>query len=52
MSPNPNPEQVELERLRPRMLLTVVAGTVAGYILLTQLAQVNLATLLTDANWG
>jgi len=52
MSPNPNPEQVELERLRPRMLLTVVAGTVAGYILLTQLAQVNLATLLIDANWG
>jgi len=52
MSPNPNQEQVELERLRPRMLFTIVAGTVAGYILLTQLAQVNLATLLTDANWG
>ncbi|HQR79138.1 MAG TPA: lysylphosphatidylglycerol synthase transmembrane domain-containing protein, partial [Actinomycetota bacterium] len=52
MSPNSNPEQVELERLRPRMLFTVVAGTVAGYVLLTQLAQVNLATLLTDAQWG
>lgn len=52
MSPNPNPEQVELERLRPRMLFTVVAGTVAGYILLTQLAQVNLATLLQDASWS
>ena len=51
MSPNPNPEQVELERLRPRLLLTLVAGTVAGYILLTQLAQVNLNTLLTDARW-
>ncbi|MCU0294643.1 MAG: lysylphosphatidylglycerol synthase domain-containing protein [Candidatus Nanopelagicales bacterium] len=51
MSPNPNPEQVELERLRPRLLFTLVAGTVAGYILLTQLAQVNLATLLTDARW-
>jgi len=52
MSPNPNPEQVELERLRPRMLFTVVAGTVAGYILLSQLAQVNLATLVADASWS
>jgi uncharacterized protein (TIRG00374 family) len=52
MSPNPNPEQVELERLRPRLLFTVVAGTVAGYILLSQLAQVNLATLVADASWG
>ncbi len=52
MSPNPEPEQVELERLRPRMLFTVVAGTVAGYILLTQLAQVNLTTLVQDASWG
>ena len=50
--PNPNPEQVELERLRPRMLFTVVAGTVAGYILLSQLAQVNLATLVADASWS
>jgi uncharacterized protein (TIRG00374 family) len=52
MSPNPNPEQVELERLRPRLLFTLVAGTVAGYILLSQLAQVNLATLISDASWG
>lgn len=52
MSPNPNPEQVELERLRPRLLFTLVAGTVAGYILLSQLAQVNLATLAADASWG
>jgi uncharacterized membrane protein YbhN (UPF0104 family)/tRNA A-37 threonylcarbamoyl transferase component Bud32 len=52
MSPNPNPEQVELERLRPKLLFTVVAGTVAGYILLTQLAQVDLATLVSQASWG
>jgi uncharacterized protein (TIRG00374 family) len=52
MSPNPNPEQVEFERLRPKMLFTLVAGTVAGYILLTQLAQVNLPQLISDASWG
>ena len=34
------------------MLFTVVAGTVAGYILLSQLAQVNLATLVADASWS
>ena len=52
LSPNPNPEQVEFERLRPKMLFTLVAGTVAGYILLTQLAQVNLPQLIADASWG
>jgi uncharacterized membrane protein YbhN (UPF0104 family) len=52
MSPNPNPEQVEFERLRPRMLFTLVAGTVAGYILLTQLAQVDLPELIAQASWG
>ncbi len=52
MSPNPNPEQVEFERLRPKMLFTLLAGTVAGYILLTQLAQVNLPQLVADASWG
>ncbi len=52
LSPNPNPEQVEFERLRPKMLFTLVAGTVAGYILLTQLAQVNLPELISQASWG
>lgn len=52
MSPTQTPDQVEFERLRPKMLLTIVAGTIAGYILLTQLAQVNLATLLSEASWG
>lgn len=52
MAPSQASEQVELERLRPKMLFTLVAGTVAGYILLTQLAQVDLATLISDASWG
>lgn len=45
------PEQIQLERLRPRTLLTVIAGTIAAYILLTQLAQVNLAQLAAQADW-
>jgi glycosyltransferase 2 family protein len=40
------PAAVRLERLRPRTVLTVVAGTVAAYILASQLSQVNLVEAL------
>jgi uncharacterized membrane protein YbhN (UPF0104 family) len=45
-------EQVELRRLTPRTLVTVVGGGIAAYVLLTQLAQVNIAHVLTSAEWG
>ena len=44
-------EQVELRRLTVRTLVTVVGGAVAGYVLLTQLARVNVAHVLTSADW-
>lgn len=47
----PSPEPVELRRVTLRSLFTVVGGGVAAYVLLTQLAQVNLLTLLGSARW-
>lgn len=51
LNPGTEPEQIQLERLKPRTLLTVIAGTIAAYVLLTQLAQVNLAELAAQADW-
>ena len=44
-------EQIQLRRVRPRTLIMIIVGSIAGYVLLSQLAQVDLATLLTTANW-
>jgi uncharacterized membrane protein YbhN (UPF0104 family) len=46
------PEQVELRRLTPRTLVTVVGGGVAAYFLLTYLARVNLGQIVSSAQWG
>jgi glycosyltransferase 2 family protein len=46
-------ESVRVERLSWRMVFTVVLGSVAGYLLITQLTNVDLARLLTraDTTW-
>ena len=43
-------EQVDIERIKPKTLLTIAAGTLAGYLLLTQLAQVDLIHLFSSAD--
>ena len=43
-------EQIRLERVKLRTLVMIVVGSIAGYVLLSQLAQVDLATLITSAN--
>lgn len=52
LNPGVEPEQIQLERLKPRTLLTIIGGTIAGYVLLTQLARVNLAELVSQADWA
>lgn len=42
---------IELRRLTPRTLLTVLGGGIAAYLLLTQLAQVNVEEVLAAAQW-
>ena len=49
--PGADEETIQFERVKPRTLIMVVAGTIAGYVLLSQLAQVDLATLVTNADW-
>ena len=44
-------EPVRLERLSARTLFVVVGGSVAGYILLSQLSNVDLRTLFSSADW-
>jgi uncharacterized membrane protein YbhN (UPF0104 family) len=45
-------EQVELRRLTPRTLVTVLGGGIAGYFLLTQLGRVNVGDVIARAQWG
>jgi uncharacterized membrane protein YbhN (UPF0104 family) len=44
-------EQLELRRIKPRTLFTVIAGTVAAYVLFSQLANVDLWGLVRSADW-
>jgi glycosyltransferase 2 family protein len=43
-------EQLELRRFKPRTLFTIVAGSVAAYFLLSQLADVDLIGLVRSAD--
>jgi uncharacterized protein (TIRG00374 family) len=43
-------EQIDIERIKPRTLLTVIAGSVAAYLLLTQLGKVNLSEVFRNAD--
>jgi len=44
-------EPLEFRRIKPRTLLTIVAGTIAAYVLFTQLANVDLLGLFRSADW-
>jgi len=46
-------EVIEIERVKPRTLLTIFAGTIAAYLLLTQLGQVNFSEVfqVADISW-
>jgi len=52
MRPDGAVEQIQLQRVRPKTLVTIILGSIAGYVLLSQLASVNLVELFSTANWG
>ncbi|WP_307848766.1 lysylphosphatidylglycerol synthase transmembrane domain-containing protein [Microbispora oryzae] len=52
LEPQATVEEVRLERFRPRTLVTIIAGAIALYILLPQLSQVNVVSVVTTANWA
>lgn len=45
-------EPVRLERIRPRTLFSFIAGAVAAYFLLSQLAGIDFGTVFAEAHWG
>ncbi len=45
------PQTVELRRVTTRGVVTVVGGGVAAYLLLTQLAQVDFGSVVSQASW-
>ena len=51
VNPTVDVEPIDLERLKPRTVFTLILGTVAAYLLLSQLAQVNVAEVVASADW-
>ncbi|HJQ00800.1 MAG TPA: lysylphosphatidylglycerol synthase transmembrane domain-containing protein [Jatrophihabitans sp.] len=49
--PAPASELVRVERVRPRTIVSVVAGLVAAYFIVGQLSSVHLRTVLSGARW-
>ncbi|MFG2878438.1 YbhN family protein [Streptomyces sp. NPDC048337] len=45
-------EPARLERIRPRTLVSFIAGAFGAYFLLTQLAHVDFAKIIGEAQWG
>jgi uncharacterized membrane protein YbhN (UPF0104 family) len=52
ISPQAPVEPVRLERIKPRTLLSFIAGAVAAYFLLSQITQINFAMVISEAHWG
>ncbi|WP_371790821.1 lysylphosphatidylglycerol synthase domain-containing protein [Streptomyces sp. NBC_01471] len=50
--PQAHAEPVRLERVKLRTLFTVIAGSVAAYFLLSQLANIPYHQLITTTRWG
>jgi glycosyltransferase 2 family protein len=51
VAPGEDAAPVRLERVRPRSVVTLIAGLVAGYLLLGQLGRVSLLSTLQAADW-
>ncbi|MFF0205383.1 lysylphosphatidylglycerol synthase domain-containing protein [Streptomyces sp. NPDC005017] len=45
-------EPVRLERVRPRTLISIIAGAIGAYFLLSQLTHIEFGTLFAEAEWG
>ncbi|NLU72065.1 flippase-like domain-containing protein [Streptomyces sp. HNM0575] len=45
-------EPARLERVKPRTLVTFIAGALAAYFLLSQLTQVQFGQVVGEANWA
>jgi uncharacterized membrane protein YbhN (UPF0104 family) len=51
LHPDADLETINIERIKPRTVAMLVIGTIAAYVLLTQLASVDVPTLFANADW-
>ncbi|MEV6039038.1 lysylphosphatidylglycerol synthase transmembrane domain-containing protein [Nonomuraea sp. NPDC052116] len=52
LKPQGKVDEVRLERFKPRTLITIIASTLAAYIVLSQLSRVDIYRVVTTANWA
>ncbi|MFF3626179.1 lysylphosphatidylglycerol synthase domain-containing protein [Streptomyces sp. NPDC002164] len=45
-------EPVRLERIKPRTLLSFIAGAIAAYLLISQVTQADFGAVVEQAEWG
>jgi uncharacterized membrane protein YbhN (UPF0104 family) len=50
--PQAHVEPARLERVRPRTLISFIAGAIGAYFLLTQLTHIEFGPLVANAQWG
>lgn len=50
-APDPSSDDVRLERLRPRSVISLVAATFAVYVLAGQLGDVDFSTIISRLDW-
>lgn len=51
LAPEGSSEEINVQRLRPRTILTVVGGTVAAYVVILQVGNADLVSL-SEVKWG
>jgi uncharacterized membrane protein YbhN (UPF0104 family) len=51
LHPDADLETINIERIKPRTIAMLLIGTIAAYVLLTQLASVDVPTLFANADW-
>lgn len=51
LHPDADLETINIERIKPRTVAMLLIGTIAAYVLLTQLASVDVPTLFANADW-
>ncbi|POM22475.1 TIGR00374: family protein [Actinomadura rubteroloni] len=52
LEPENEAPPVRLERFRPRTIVTIVAASIAAYIVIPQVSSINLMHLVSTAQWG
>src|SRR5215475_10252171 len=50
-APEPGPESEQIERIRPRSVVTLIAAVFAGYLVIGQLGRESFGSVLRESDW-